>query len=617
MLLLSRVANICLIAGLVLSGIAGAASAAPEAALAQDADIYLVPIGPVPSEILQKLAERYHDLAGLKVETTAELPLPDWTIDPGRRQIIAEQARALMMRVFEPWKAKPWAMVVAVTAHDIYIANTTWRFAYAFGEGKYALVSVARMIDAQSTLERWSPQLLARLTRMLDKRVAIQYFGYGSALPAPEVLKRPVLSIEDLDDLDASALEEALRTAAGPARPERTLAPAISPVQDDATDAMPIWLLSALAAAGVSAILGLIMLVYYKARSAPGELREQAQARGWGFSEEATPWYQPSRCFVEGEEGGVPFRLDWFQIGSGKSARRKTLWVCETGSDIQLSVVPSPGLWGSLITKRRQRTRDAHYNCHFLVQGAGEIPALPDNLRALHLELPATVNLHDGLLEVVYDGHADAAKTDHLVTLALAWLGYARGQTQASSASGATQGSTWDVLGCAFSKTAGLLFWLLTGGALLGLFGFVSEEGNLPWEIAGERVMPFALLIWSSWLLWRWRTRYFPGGRVGDTVLSVLFLGLFWLMSGAWVLGWNALIGEQREVLVVGPVTEKRKWQDKRGEQRALTLTDITSYRQVEVHTDPATYERLRVGDPVGFEFIRGSLGIYYQVRWR
>ena len=617
MLLRSWVATVCLIACLVLPGIAGAASTAPEAALAHDADLYLVPIGPVPPQILQKLAQRYRGLAGLKVETTAELPMPDWTIDLGRRQIIAEQTHALMTRVFEPWKAKPWAMVVAVTAHDIYIANTTWRFAYAFGEGKYALVSAARMVDAQSTTERWSPQQLARLTRMLDKRVALQYFGYGSALPALEVLTRPVLSIDDLDGLDPSALEEVLRAAAGNTRPVRTQTPAIPPVQDDAIDVMPVWLLSALAAAGVSAVLGLMLLGYYKARSATGKLRHHAQARGWRFGEEATRWYQPSRCFVEGEEGGVPFRLDWFQISSGKSARRKTLWVCETGSDIQLSVVPSQGLWGSLTTQGRQRTSDAHYDCHFLLQGAGEMPALPNTLRALHLKLPAEVHLYNGLLEVIYDGHAGAAKTDHLVTLALAWLGYARGQTQAGSTRVATQGSTWDVVGCAFRKAAGLLFWLLSGGALLGLFGFVSEQGNLPWEIAWQRVMPFALLIWSGWLLWRWRTRYYPGGRVGDTVLSVLFVGLFWLMSGAWVLGWNALIGEQREVLVVGPVTEKRTWQDKRGEQRALTLTDITSYRQVEVHTDPATYERVRVGDPVGFEFIRGSLGIYYRVRWR
>lgn len=508
-------------------------------------------------------------------------------------------------------------MVVAVTAHDIYIANTPWRFAYAFGEGKYALVSAARMVDAQSTPERWSPQQLARLTRMLDKRVAIQYFGYGAALPAPEVLTRPVLSIDDLDGLDPPALEEALRAAAGNAPPVRTQAPAIPPVHDDATDAMPVWLLSALAVVGVSVVLGLMLLAYYKARSATGELRNQAQARGWRFSEEATRWYPPSRCFVEGEEGGVPFRLDWFQIGSGKSARRKTLWVCETGSDIQLSVVPSPGLWGSLSTRGRQRTSDAHYDCHFFLQGAVEVPALPDTLRALHLELPAEVHLYDGLLEVVYAGHAGAAKTDRLVTLALAWLGYARGQTPVGGVRVATQGSTWDVVGCAFSKAAGTLFWLLTGGALLALYGFVSEEGNLPWEIAWQRLMPFALLTWSGWLLWRWRTRYYPGGRVGETVLSVLLVGFFWLMSGAWVLGWNALIGEQRQVLVVGPVTEKRTWQDKRGEQRVLTLTDITSYRQVEVNTDPATYERVRVGDPVGFEFIRGSLGIYYQVRWR
>lgn len=71
MLLRSWVATTCLAACLVLPGMTGAASAAPEAALTHDADIYLVPIGPVPPQILKKLAERYRGLAGLKVETTA------------------------------------------------------------------------------------------------------------------------------------------------------------------------------------------------------------------------------------------------------------------------------------------------------------------------------------------------------------------------------------------------------------------------------------------------------------------------------------------------------------------------------------------------------------------
>jgi 4-amino-4-deoxy-L-arabinose transferase-like glycosyltransferase len=130
------------------------------------------------------------------------------------------------------------------------------------------------------------------------------------------------------------------------------------------------------------------------------------------------------------------------------------------------------------------------------------------------------------------------------------------------------------------------------------------------------RAMPFALAAWLGWLLWRWRTRYHPAARVGETVLSVLFLGLFWLMSGAWALGWNALLGEQREVLVVGQIVDKQVRRDRHGEHHGLTLTDIESQRLVEIPTDPASFERLRLGDPVGFALTRGSLGIYYRPRW-
>src|SRR5688572_10357571 len=96
-------------------------------ALAHDADLYLVPIGPVPDLAMRQLAERYRHKLHLKVETTAPLPLPDWAINKVRGQILAEKAHELMMRIFEPWKWKPEALVMAVSAHDIYIASTSWR----------------------------------------------------------------------------------------------------------------------------------------------------------------------------------------------------------------------------------------------------------------------------------------------------------------------------------------------------------------------------------------------------------------------------------------------------------------------------------------------------------
>ena len=593
------------------------ANAEGDAALAHDADIYLVPIGPVPGAVLHQLAERYRGLTHLKVETTAELPLPDWTIDGERRQLIAERAHELMQRIFEPWKSKAWAVVIAVSAHDMYIADTTWRFAYAYGEGRYALVSAVNMADAQSTPTQWSPQVMARLTKMVDKRLAVQYFGFGSGTPAPAVLTAPILNLSDLDNLDATQLDQTLRQASSriPAE-QKELAPA--PPSSETGSPLPVWLLAIVIAAAIGALIWLVFLADGEMRASNQGLRRFAERRGLRFEEEPTRWYQAARCFVEGEMDEVPFRLDWYQVGSGKSARRNTRWICQTGTNKELGVIPAPGLWSKFWGRNRSKTGDGHYDCRFLIQTAHD-PGLkiPANLRTLHLDMPAKVFLHEGILEVIHDGHAGPLETERLMNLSLAWVRFARGQGVAGAEAASARDSTWDVLGCVLTHAIGPLFWLMVGAALLVLFGITSEEGNTPWELAWHRLMPFAFLFWLAWLLWRWRTLFNPRGRIGDTILSVFLLGFIWLMSGAGVLGWNALVGEQREVLVVGPVTDKSTWHDKHGAHYVLTLSDIEEHRPVEVSTDPATYERVRMGDPVGFNFTKGSLGILYRAHWR
>lgn len=593
------------------------AQANGDVALAHDADIYLVPIGPVPEAVLHQLAERYRGLTHLKVETTAELPLPDWTINSNRRQLIAERAHELMQRIFEPWKWKAWAVVIAVSAHDMYIADTTWRFAYAYGEGRYALVSAANMADAQSTPTYWSPQVTARLTKMVDKRLAVQYFGLGSATPAPAVLTAPILNLTDLDRLDATQLDQALRQAASRIPAERPEL-ALDPGSDETESPVPVWLLVIIIAAVVSALIWLAKLAYGKLSVSNHPLRRFAESRGWRFEEEPTRWYQAARCFVEGEIDGVTFRLDWYQVGSGKSAQRHTRWACETGTHLELSVIPAPSLWSSLRWRHRIKTADGHYDCRFLIQSDQDAGLkIPPDLRSLHLEMPAKVFLQDGILEVIHEAHAGPIEAERLVNLSSAWLRFARGQEVAGGGAASVRNSTWDVLSCVLTQAIGPVFWLMVGASLLVLFGITSEEGNTPWEIAWHRLMPFAIMFWLAWLLWRWRTLFHPGGRIGDTIFSVLLLGFFWLMTGAGVLGWNALVGEQREVLVVGPVTDKRTWHDKQGKHYVLTLSDIDEHRPVEVSTDPATYERVRMGDPVGFNLTKGSLGILYRARWR
>ena len=64
------------------------------------------------------------------------------------------------------------------------------------------------------------------------------------------------------------------------------------------------------------------------------------------------------------------------------------------------------------------------------------------------------------------------------------------------------------------------------------------------------------------------------------------------------------------------PVSNMRQTPGKGGVSYFVTLRDLEQRREVEIRTNQTTYARLRVGDPVGFNFRKGSLGIYYNFSW-
>lgn len=599
-------ACLCLLSLLHLSSAAQANDSPHQ--LAHDADIYLVPVGPVPVKAMQDLAQRYRDITYLKVETVGQLPLPDDIVNPIRKQLIAEKLHELMAKVFGNWQYKPFALVIGVTPYDMYIADSDWRYAYAYGQGHYALVSAARMSDAESTDTHWSNRVSTRVQKMMDKRIAIQLFGMGTSRAMPEVLARPVMGPDDLDRIDAQALTDILaaasRTSDKTARPTETQIPAIAPAEPP----MPWAILLAFA---VGAIL-IIVLIYRLAKKAEiadlEEWRIYAKQNGWRFTLHKGSWLSSISFSLDGELDDAHFSMRWYTEGAGKNIQHKTqLWL-----DIAIAtpIQVSPRGLLSWVFKR-DRIKNGHrlYDCRFLVQTSDVGWRPTDALCQRHLSMPVHIQAQDNGLHLIHSGRADRQEAASLIELAKAWAAHINGKT--GEVSDQTE-STASAMPCWISKITIVAFWVGVASSVPLLFLIQGEETNLPWDIAWKWLSPIGLIAWLLWVHGKkiWRRR---GTRLIQGILVPLFVGVFiWGLAGVWVFAWNAVSGEANSRLVIGLVTDMRETSGKGGPSYFIEFRDATEQRNVEIQTTRKTYDQLRVGDPVGFDLRMGGLGMYH-----
>jgi hypothetical protein len=79
-----------------------------------------------------------------------ELPLSDPRVqDSARFQLIAGELPGSMVRKHPKLSWEPGAVVIGVTAQDMYISAFTWNLAFGYREGnRFALLSTARMDPA-------------------------------------------------------------------------------------------------------------------------------------------------------------------------------------------------------------------------------------------------------------------------------------------------------------------------------------------------------------------------------------------------------------------------------------------------------------------------------------
>jgi predicted Zn-dependent protease len=167
------------------------ASPIPVPPLPAARSVFFAPIGDFPISEAEALVEHYHEKFGIGI--LPPLALPREAYDTTRRQVIAERVLdAVSLRYTQA--ADPAAVVIALTDHDLYIAASTWKYAYGLRiKGHLAVVSTAHLSDGLLG------DRTRRLQKMITKNIGLLYFGLQQSDDPKSVLYRDVGGPMDLD----------------------------------------------------------------------------------------------------------------------------------------------------------------------------------------------------------------------------------------------------------------------------------------------------------------------------------------------------------------------------------------------------------------------------------
>ena len=175
-------------------------------------DVYLVPIGLAEEESLEWAPSYYKAKFGIDLAILPPIPLDSKLIDPARNQLNVYSVVDYLQNKHPELVRDPSSIVIGVTSSDMYIPGYGWRYAHSFrAEGRYAIVSSARL-HPTALLGNWNPEwLTSRLQKVLTKDVALLYFDLPKSNDHTSLVSGEVFSNTDIDEMG----EELIGAAGG------------------------------------------------------------------------------------------------------------------------------------------------------------------------------------------------------------------------------------------------------------------------------------------------------------------------------------------------------------------------------------------------------------------
>jgi hypothetical protein len=607
-------------------------------ALDREADVYFVPIGSLPDDLLPELVNYYEQVLGLNAAVTGGLPFEPTMRDSQREQLIAEELLIAMGRGFRGWARNPRALFIGITGSDMYTTDKNWRFAFAVRRGTHlSVVSGARMADSSNSTGAWPADRVARLRKMVTKTIAVQYLGLPLSADPASVLYGRVLGPADLDRIDEATIHRDLiepstsgKRLEAPRGPEDLLSLG-HPIELPGESARGNRTEGFLIVGGISLFIGFgIAFGVWTQRRTTAAWRETAAQHGWRFLKADGPWYNRGSRRIELEIDGVSVVVDLMQVGTYRSRIQLTRIRGDVFCPHDFRIVPES--FYTRIQKQFGRLveieiGDSTYDLAYLVMCDAEEwlrHHLPSEVRARQLALKAMLFSENGRLEVrrfpIADNREDLLSLIQVFADAAAAIrerppvGIAPALSPVVSApfpQDEAKSPVW---------AKHMLRMLLAIGAIefLGFFPLQwmiqTEQTNAAWGIslpwAGGLALAFIFcLLVSGGLTFSSMTIQ----RVLATLLllPMIFFG-YWIMSGPWVMGWNAMVGRPHSEGLYGPVIEKHVLKTDQG---SLVLPHPSEDRMVRIRVSTIFFETVRPGDPLRLNVSRGSLGFFYWLR--
>lgn len=155
--------------------------------------LHFAPIGIFPTEDIEALVAYYERKYGLAVDVLPRIGSPPDAFDYDRYQVVAERLIAELKEL--PIAADPNAVIIGLTADDMFIEAEDWNYAYGLRDtDRFAVVSDYQMYTYSLTSAR-----MARLRKMVTKYVGVQFYRLPESSNPRSVLYNKILGPGDLD----------------------------------------------------------------------------------------------------------------------------------------------------------------------------------------------------------------------------------------------------------------------------------------------------------------------------------------------------------------------------------------------------------------------------------
>ena len=165
-------------------------------------DVYLVPIGLDQGESVQWATDYYKSKLGIYVKLLPPVALDPKLIDPARHQLNPNKCVDWLAAKYPEIARDPSSIFVGVTSTDMYFPGFNWRYAENVRiEGRYAVISTARL-HPPSLLGTLNPEWLnARLQKLLTKNLVMLYFDLPMSSDSTSLLSGGVFSGGEVDQM--------------------------------------------------------------------------------------------------------------------------------------------------------------------------------------------------------------------------------------------------------------------------------------------------------------------------------------------------------------------------------------------------------------------------------